>query len=101
MPDMVLKPETKKQLIASIRRYAAEELELDIGDLKAGSLLEYALKEIGPSIYNQAILDAQTFIQERALDLESIFSQKEFTYWSPKVGESESRRVKRPDSPTL
>lgn len=79
--DIVLTPDVKKQLLASIRRYAAEEMDLDIGDLKAGSLLDYVLKEIGPSIYNQAILDAQTYFQERALDLESIFTQKELGYW--------------------
>lgn len=79
--DIVLTPDARTLLLASIKRYVAEELEQDIGDLKAGSLLDYALKEIGPTIYNQAILDAQTYFQERALDLESIFSQREFGYW--------------------
>jgi uncharacterized protein (DUF2164 family) len=50
-----LSAETTKQLIASIKRYAAANLDEEIGDLKAGLLLDYCLKEIGPTIYNQAI----------------------------------------------
>ena len=58
---ITLPPEAKKQLLGSIKRYAAENLDQDIGDLKAGMLLDYVLKEIGPSIYNQAIADAQAY----------------------------------------
>ena len=48
-----LSQEVRKQLRASIKRYALENLEQDIGDLKADMLLEYFLKEIGPTVYNQ------------------------------------------------
>jgi uncharacterized protein (DUF2164 family) len=53
--------DASKQLLASIKRYFAEHLEQDIGDLKASMLLDYVLKEIGPTIYNQAIVDAQAY----------------------------------------
>jgi uncharacterized protein (DUF2164 family) len=79
-----LSPETTKQLQASIKRYFAENLDQDIGDLKAGMLLNYCLKEIGPSIYNQAIADAQAYFQARVGDLEAVCYEKEFTYWTPK-----------------
>ena len=46
---ITLSPETKKQLLASIKRYVAENLEQDIGDLQAGLLLDYFLREIGPA----------------------------------------------------
>ncbi len=78
-----LSPETAKQLQASIKRYFAENLDQDIGDLKAGMLLNYCLKEIGPSIYNQAIADAQAYFQGRVGDLEGVCYEKEFTYWTP------------------
>ena len=42
-----LSPDTTKQLVASIKQYFAEHLEQEIGDLKAGMLLDYCLKEIG------------------------------------------------------
>jgi len=78
-----LSPETTKQLHASIKRYVAENLDQDIGDLKAGLLLDYFLKEIGPVVYNRAIADAQSYFQERAVDLEGVCYEKEFTYWNP------------------
>lgn len=78
-----LPAETTKQLHASIKRYFAENLDQEIGDLKAGMLLDYCLKEIGPTIYNQAIGDAQTYFQGRVADLEGVCYEKEFTYWAP------------------
>jgi uncharacterized protein (DUF2164 family) len=75
-------PDTaRKQSIASIRRYFADELEQDIGDLKAASLLEFFVKEIAPTVYNGAIADAQAFMRDRVADLEGVCSVPEFAYW--------------------
>ena len=41
--------ETRKELVASIRRYFAENMDDEIGDLKASLLLDFALQEIGPA----------------------------------------------------
>ena len=60
-----LSPEITRQLQASIKRYFAEHLDQDIGDLKAGLVLDYCLKEIGPAVYNRAIADAQAYFQDR------------------------------------
>jgi uncharacterized protein (DUF2164 family) len=79
-----LSPETTKQLEASIKRYVAENLDQDIGDLKAGMLLDYCLREIGPTIYNTAIADAQAYFQGRVTDLDGVCYEREFTYWTPK-----------------
>ena len=78
---ITLPPEAKKQLLGSIKRYVAENLDQDIGDLKAGMLLDYFLKEIGPTVYNQAIADARGYFQARVGDLEGVCFEKEFTYW--------------------
>ena len=78
---ITLRAETTKRLVASIKRYAAENLDEDIGDLKAALLLEYCLKEIGPSIYNQAIADAQAYFTGRVADLEGVCHEEEFPYW--------------------
>lgn len=75
-----LTDDAKKQSVASIRRYFAEELELDVGELKAGLVLDFIVKEIGPSIYNAAIADAQAFMRERLVDMEAL-SAPEFAYW--------------------
>jgi uncharacterized protein (DUF2164 family) len=76
-----LPPDTSKRLRASIQRYVREELDQEIGDLKADLLLDYVLKEIGPSIYNQAIADAQTYFGQRVADLEGVCYEKEIGYW--------------------
>lgn len=78
---ITLSPETTKQLTGSIKRYVAENFDQDIGDLKAGLLLDYVLREIGPSVYNQAIADAQGYFAARTQDLEGVCFEKEFTYW--------------------
>jgi len=64
-----LEKNAEKYLVDSIKRFFAEELDEDIGDLKAMSVLDFCIREIGPSIYNQAIADAQAYIQEKAADL--------------------------------
>ena len=87
-----LSPDTTRQIRGSIKRYVAENLEQDIGDLKADSLLDYFLREIGPSVYNQAIADAQQYFQERAIDLEGVCFEREFGYWkTPAATKEESR----------
>jgi uncharacterized protein (DUF2164 family) len=78
---IILPDETKKQLLSSLKRYVGENLDQDIGDLKAGMLLDYFLEEIAPSVYNQAIQDAQRYFQERATDLEGVCFEREFGYW--------------------
>ncbi len=80
---ITLEPDEKKQAIASIRRYFTESWEQDVGDLKAGLLLDYFLQEIGPSVYNRAIGDAQVFFRDRVVDLEGTCYEKEFGFWPP------------------
>jgi uncharacterized protein (DUF2164 family) len=72
--------DARKQAIASIRRHFQDELGQDIGDLKASLVLEFVLKEIGPSIYNLGLADAKAFFADRAEDVAAL-SLEEFTYW--------------------
>lgn len=76
-----LKKETEERLIISIKRYFKEKLDEEIGDLKASLVLEYFLKEVAPTIYNIAIGDAQTYVNERIADLDGTCYEQEFTYW--------------------
>ena len=76
-----LSPETTKRLHVSIKRYVAENMDQDIGDLKAGLLLDYCLKEIGPAVYNQAIADAQAYFTGHVADLEGVCHEDELTFW--------------------
>jgi uncharacterized protein (DUF2164 family) len=75
-----ISPDTRKRLIASLKRYAAENLDEELGDLKAGLLLDYCLTEIGPCVYNQAIADAQSYFTDRVADLEGVCHEPEFGF---------------------
>ena len=81
MPPTSLPKQTHTDAIASLRRYAEENLPEPLGELPAGLLLDFFLEEIGPAIYNKAILDAQTRLQERLLDLPGELYQDELQYW--------------------
>ena len=81
MSALKLTRETEQRLISSIKQYFAENMEEEIGDLKAALLLEFCLKEIGPSIYNKAVVDAQAFMQDRVGDLDGTVHEPEFRYW--------------------
>jgi uncharacterized protein (DUF2164 family) len=76
-----LSDDARKRSIASIKRYFLEELDQDIGELKAGLVVDFFLKEIAPTIYNGAIADAQTYVRDRLVDLDGACAAPEFAYW--------------------
>lgn len=76
--------EQKQKMIESIRQYFLEEMDEEIGDLKATLLLDFFMQEIGTSVYNKAIADATVYIQERAADMEGSCYEPEFSYWHKK-----------------
>ena len=83
---ITLSDEITDRAIASIRRYVADELDQEIGELKARLMLEFFIKEIGGSVYNAAISDAQTYFRDRVADLEGACSAPEFAYWPKSTG---------------
>ena len=74
----MLTAEARKQAIASIREYFAKELELEIGDLKAGLVLDFFLAEVAPSVHNAAIERAQAYVRDRLADLDGACTVPEF-----------------------
>jgi len=83
---IVLPPGVSKQLVASIKRFSAEHLDDEIGDLKAALFLDFCFAEVGAVVYNQAIADAQTYVHARADDLDGVCHQPEFAYWTKTSG---------------
>ena len=76
-----LDPQTEEYLLGSIRQFFASELETDIGDLKARTVLDFFTREIGPSVYNRAIADAQQSLERAVSDLSGSRYEPEFDYW--------------------
>lgn len=78
-----LPDDTVARLRMSIKRFVAEEMGDDIGDLKAGTILDFVMKEIAPSVYNHAIADAHAYVAGRLDDLDGVCHMDEFSYWPP------------------
>jgi uncharacterized protein (DUF2164 family) len=78
-PKTITLPDAaRKQAIAALQAYFADNMEEQIGELKAGLLLDFILSELGPSVYNQALADARAFFEERSNDLAAIYYHQEF-----------------------
>ncbi len=76
-----LTQQARSASISSIQRYFEENLPDPIGELQSGLLLNFFLEGIGPAIYNQAIADAQAWLQQRVIDLEGELYEEPFQYW--------------------
>ena len=91
MINVELPKPVQAQAIASIRKYFEENMPEPIGDLAAGLLLNFFMEEIGPVIYNRAIADAQTRIQQRVGDLNGELFADEFQYW-PRAAKKKGKK---------
>ena len=52
-----------------------------LGNLATSALLTFILEEIGPSLYNKGVADAQERMQARLSELEYEVYEEEFQYW--------------------
>lgn len=82
--DIEFNKNDKEAILASIQKYFREEFETEIGEMKAGFVLKYFLKEIGPFVYNKAIRDAEDFMNDKILDLPAVCYEEGLSYWKKK-----------------
>ena len=59
----------KEKFATHLQDYMSSEHGLDIGRFEAEELFQEAFQEIAPLLYNQGLLDAKTFLQERFADI--------------------------------
>ena len=76
-----LSKEDRVQAVASIERYFRENMEEKIGNIAAGGLLGFFLEEVGPSIYNKGVSDAQERLQARVSELDFEVHEDECAFW--------------------
>ena len=88
---VTLNDHAQKQALASITRFTADELEVELSGVQAMQLLKFLLAEIGPTIYNNGVADAQAFLRDRLTDLEATCYEPEFAYW-PKTSSVRRKR---------
>lgn len=76
-----LNDDARGQALASLLRYLREHADEPVGSVAAAGWLAFFLQEIAPSVYNQAVADAQARLQARVLELDIDVHEDEFTYW--------------------
>jgi len=67
---MKLSDERRADLVRSIKDFYITQFDEEVGDLKAGLLLDHLLKVLAPPVYNQAVRDAHAFIQSKLTEIE-------------------------------
>lgn len=76
-----LPKDIEKELIVSIKRFFEEKMEEEIGELKARLVLDYCVREVGPTIYNQAVADSKRYFHDKLSDLDGVCYEPELGYW--------------------
>jgi uncharacterized protein (DUF2164 family) len=70
----------RERLLASTRRFFADALDVELGDLAAERVVDFFAKQLGAPVYNQAIQDARAFLQSKLDDLEGEFYEPDEPY---------------------
>ncbi len=93
MPAMTIEisKEQRAQAIASIERYFREHMEEKIGNIAAGALLGFFIEEVGPLIYNKAVIEVQERLQTRVMEIDLEVHEDPFLYWR-KYDQANKRR---------
>ncbi len=92
MMTIELSKEAKQNALESLQKYFELNMDEPLGNLAAGSLLQFILEEIGPSVYNKGVADAQAKMQERISELDAEVYADEFQYWRSRDRQPKGRR---------
>lgn len=87
-----LSREVRAQAVASLEKYFEVERDERLGNIAAGALLGFFLEEIGPTIYNKGVADAQERMQERVMELDIEVHEEEFDYWRKRETTARGKR---------
>lgn len=88
---ITLSADDSARALASLKRYCAEELEIELGDLPGKLFLDFILGDIGPSIYNRGVIDAQVYMRDRVAEVDGACYEREFQYWPRGTGKSRGK----------
>ena len=60
----------KDMLIGQLQAFFLEQFDEELSRFRAEQVLDFTLTTLGPQVYNQAVQDAQGFMQRRLEDLD-------------------------------
>ena len=75
--------DVRTSLITAIKQYFLDELDQNIGDLKATLVLNFVIKTVGPAIYNGAVHDVQIRMQEFVSEIDGTCFESESFFPKP------------------
>ena len=75
--EVKVMPESSQQILRLLKDHFAAEFDEELSTYRAELILDFFVKTLGPSVYNQAIQDARKFMLERLEDLDAEFYENE------------------------
>jgi uncharacterized protein (DUF2164 family) len=72
-----LSEERRSVLLQRLEGFYRELFDEEISHFRANELLDFFVKNLGPSVYNQAIQDARRYMQDRLEDLSAEFFEED------------------------
>lgn len=69
MSKIKLTPPIKEKIVYELQSYFENERDEDLGNIGAELLVDFILKEVGPMIYNQALIDVHELMEEKLDDI--------------------------------
>ncbi len=76
-PPFALGKEQKAVAIAKIKDYAAENFDVELGNLQTEMFLDFLTEKLGPAYYNKGVTDAMAFMNEKVEDLYLLMQDEE------------------------
>ncbi len=74
-----LDEERKAEISRALMGYFSAEFDEQLSEFRARELVDFMLRQIGPSQYNQAIQDARKYMSDKLDDLDTEFFEPEET----------------------
>ena len=92
-----LPKDSEAEAIKSLIRFFKEELEQELSGIQARFLLDFFVAEVGPSIFNLAIVEAQSFMERAVTDLSGTCYEQEFSFkFKEKKALPDAKSTKKP-----
>ncbi len=65
MTDIEFSKEEREAIVTEIKAYLRDDLDIEIGGVDAGFLLDFFSEKVGAYFYNRGLYDAQALLSKR------------------------------------
>jgi uncharacterized protein (DUF2164 family) len=65
-----LSDERREQLLLALEGFYLDDFDEELSRFRAEQILDFAIRALGPPIYNQAVQDARAFMQRKLDELD-------------------------------